>query len=342
MTSLPATLPVAAGEKPGALFAELKRIVSERGLLVPDPGAHLRRILATATGLVLSGVLLYQLESFALQLVNAVFLGFLFVRCGVINHDACHRDIFAARWKNRLVRLLFGNVLIGLSAGWWTQEHNRHHATPNILDVDPDIAVPHLAFSESQLQRAGRLGRWLARYQALTYLPGFMLQSIYLRAGSASWLATEKSRQRVLESLLVVLHLAGYAALVWAALPPAQALVFVAVHQAAFGFVAGTIFAPGHKGLPIIEEGHGLDYLHLQVGLTRNLPGGWLADWWYAGLNYQVEHHLFPGMSTSRFVTARPLIRDFCAAHGLQVLETTVLATYREILVHLKRVARAA
>src|SRR3569833_2687153 len=88
----------------------------------------------------------------ALLVPAAVFT----TRLYFVGHDAGHGQIAATRRANRLLGLLIGNLGVGLSYGWWTDKHNRHHANPNHLDKDPDVAPGNLNWSTSQA--AGRRG----------------------------------------------------------------------------------------------------------------------------------------------------------------------------------------
>ena len=85
------------------------------------------------------------------------------------------------------------------------------------------------------------------------------------------------------------------------------------MHQAVFGLYMGCSFAPNHKGMPIVAAHEKLDYLRSQVLTSRNVRGGWFADQLLGGLNYQIEHHLFPSMPRPNLRHARPLVRTFCA-----------------------------
>ena len=58
----------------------------------------------------------------------------------------------------------------------------------------------------------------------------------------------------------------------------------------------GCSFAPNHKGMPTIAPEEELDFLRRQVLTSRNVRGGLLTDFALGGLNYQIEHHLFPSM----------------------------------------------
>ena len=65
------------------------------------------------------------------QLAVAVFLAVMFTQVGFLGHDAGHRQIFGSRRASYVLGLLYGNLCIGLSYGWWVDKHNRHHAHPN-------------------------------------------------------------------------------------------------------------------------------------------------------------------------------------------------------------------
>jgi fatty acid desaturase len=325
----------------GADYAELKRRVQAAGLLEKQPAYH-----AAKLGLVLvahvAGWYLAAMASTWIGLIGAaVVLAYATVQSGMVMHDAGHQSCFRRRGANEALCLLCGNLLIGISAGWWVQEHNRHHNDPNRDEVDPDIGVPHLAFSAAQLARKHPwLRRGIGLLQAWLFLPLLSLQSIYLRAGSYAYLATHRTRRHRLEIALLAAHWLGYLGLAFGLLGFRAGLVFVVLHQALWGFYAGTVFGAGHKGLPLLDPEERLDYLTRQLSVTRNLRPGRLADLWYGGLNFQIEHHLFPVISRSRFHRVRTVVLEFCRERGLDYRETGILRCYREILGQLARVER--
>jgi fatty acid desaturase len=80
------------------------------------------------------------------------------------------------------------------------------------------------------------------------------------------------------------------------------------------------------------------DFLRKQVLTSRNVTGGLVVDAALGGLNYQIEHHLFPSMPTPNLRKAQPIVRDFCAEIGVPYEETGLLASYGEALRHLHQV----
>jgi fatty acid desaturase len=87
--------------------------------------------------------------------------------------------------------------------------------------------------------------------------------------------------------------------------------------------------------MALTDDSAPLDPVRAQVLTARNVRGHPLVDWWYGGLNYQIEHHLFPALSRHRLGAAQPIIRAFCRERGIDYHETSVIGSYREILGYL-------
>jgi fatty acid desaturase len=136
--------------------------------------------------------------------------------------------------------------------------------------------------------------------------------------------------------VLLGTHLIAYAAALLLVLSPLQALVFLLVHQALFGVYLGMTFAPNHKGMPHPTGDE--DFLRKQVLTSRNVRGGRVTDAALGGLNYQIEHHLFPAMPTPNLRHAQPIVQRYCAEIGVPYEMTGLLTSYGEALRHLHEV----
>jgi fatty acid desaturase len=274
------------------------------------------------------------------QLLVAALFAFLFAQLGFIAHDAGHRQIFRAARANYVAGLLHANLAVGLSYGWWVDKHNRHHAHPNHEDHDPDLQIGALAFTAGQARTKTGLVRFIVRHQRYLFVPLLLLEAVSLRVSSIQALAQRKLRHGGLEGALMALHTIGYLAALATVLSPWKALVFVIVHQGLFGLYLGLSFAPNHKGMPMLTADEQADYLRRQVLTSRNVHGGWLVDYLLGGLNYQIEHHLFPSMPRPSLRRAQPLVRSFCQQHGISYLETSLLRSYAQALRHLHDVGQ--
>jgi fatty acid desaturase len=315
----------------GSEFSELSRQVKRAGLLNRRAGHYAAR-LGVNTGLLAGGwVFFVLLGNSWWQLGTAAFLAVMFTQTAFVGHDAGHRQIFTGRRGNDAVGLLHGNLLVGLSYGWWVAKHNRHHAHPNQVGRDPDIAAGFFVFTAAEAPPRRGAARWLTRHQAYLFFPMLLLEGLNLHVEGVRELAGRRGRAAATEAALLTVHAAAYLAAVAVVLSPVKAVVFVLVHQALFGLYMGCTFAPNHKGMPI-TAGDGGDYLRRQVLTSRNVRGGRITDLVFGGLNYQIEHHLFPSMPRPNLRRAQPLIREFCRARGVSYRASSVFGSYVEAL----------
>jgi fatty acid desaturase len=314
----------------GSDYAGLSRQVRDARLLDRTPWRYGLRIAATVLFFLACWWALVAIGQSWLVLVPAVLLGVASTQVAFLGHDGGHQQIAATRTGNTVVGLLAGNLLTGLSIGWWIDKHVRHHANPNKEDHDPDIGEGVFAFTTAQAaNRAGRLPRAIARNQAVLFFPLLTLEGLNLHVASVRWLFRARGgRLRRTELLLLSAHMLAYLGVVLWVLSPVLAVAFVAVHQAVFGLYMGCSFAPNHKGMPIIGAEQKLDYLRRQVVTSRNVRGGWFVDQLLGGLNYQVEHHLFPSMPRTHLRKAQRLVQTYCAQHRIPYTETSLFASY--------------
>ncbi len=325
----------------GSDYAQLSRQIRQAGLMERRPVGYAWRIAVTVFLLAAGWTAFVLVGDSWWQLAVAAFLAMMFTQVGFLGHDVGHYQISRLRRVSDITGLLLGNLGIGLSYGWWVGKHNRHHAHPNTEGADPDIAIGVLAFSPGQAVNGQGLVRVLFRFQAYLFFPLLLGEAASLRVASIRSLTTaQPTRFRLAEAALLALHLAGYFTVVFLVLSPVKALVFIAVNQGLFGLYLGVSFAPNHKGMPILEAADQSDFLRRQVLTSRNVTGGWLTDLALGGLNYQIEHHLFPSMPRSNLRRAQPLVKEFCRQREVPYCQTSLMGSYAQALRHLNDVGK--
>lgn len=327
----------------GSAYAELSRVIRGAGLLDRQPRRYAVRVAVLLGCLGVMGVVFVRLGSSWWQTATAAGVAGLLAQLAFLGHDAGHRQIFRSRRANDVVGMVCANLVTGISYGWWVDKHNRHHAHPNTEGRDPDLAVTPLSFTPGQAAAQRGLRALFVRHQATLFFPLLMAEGLHLHAASVRAVVSRPGlRHRPAEAGLLILHFAGYLGVVFLVLSVPQAIVFILVNQALFGLYLGSSFAPNHKGMPILSEADDLDYLRRQVLTARNVRGGRLLDALLGGLNYQIEHHLFPSMPRPNLRHAQPLIRQFCADHGIAYHETTLIQSWSQGLAHLRAIAAGA
>ena len=324
---------------PGSEFAPLLRTVRDRGLLDRRHGWYARAITTNALALagLVAAVALAGDTWWSLPL--APVLALFCARTAFIGHDAGHLQITGDRRTARVIGLVHGNLLLGMSYAWWNDKHNRHHANPNHIDKDPDVVADVLVLTGEQAAERSGFRRWLTRNQSWLFFPLTLLEGVALKVHGFRYLRRQPARERAVEGALLAVHVIAYPILLLTALSPGKALAFAALHQALFGLHLGMAFAPNHKGMEMPDpNGERWGHLRRQVLTSRNVHGGVLIDWFLGGLNYQIEHHLFPSMARPHLRLARPLVRARCAELGIPYAETGLVDSYRQALRHLYEV----
>jgi fatty acid desaturase len=334
--------PASSAPRRGSEYAQLSRQIKQAGLLERRPGYYAWKI-AVTIGMLAAGWTAFAVVGNSWwQLAVAVFLAVVFTQIGFLGHDAGHRQVFASRRASYVAGVLLGNLGIGLSCGWWVGKHNRHHAHPNTEGADPDIAAGALAFTAAQARASRGVARLVFRYQAYLFFPMLLGEAVSLHAASIRGLTSRAARHRPVEAALLAAHLAGYLTAVLLVLSPVKAAVFILVQQGLFGLYLGCSFAPNHKGMPILGPADRSDFLRRQVLTSRNVRGGWLTDLALGGLNYQIEHHLFPSMPRPNLRRSQALIRAFCQQRGVPYCQASLAGSYAQALRHLNTVGRPA
>jgi len=338
MTSRYASPPAGLPANPSRDYAELSRVIRAEGLLKRRYGYYAVRISLNLLALAGGWVGFVYLGNSWWQLFLAAFFAVMFAQLSFVGHDAGHRQIFRNLRANNVVGIFHGG-LVGLSYMWWVEQHNRHHANPNHEDNDPDLDIQVLAFTEDQGHAKRGLTRWIAKHQASLFFPMLLLEGFSLHVSSVRGIFDEGLKARKVEAFVLAGHFAAYFSAVFLVLSPLTAVVFIVVHQCLWGFYMGCSFAPGHKGMAILAQGHSLDFLRKQVLTSRNVRGGPWVDFVLGGLNYQIEHHLFPNMPQPNLRRAQPIVREYCARLDIEYAECGWLRTYGYVLQHLHSVS---
>ncbi|MEY2442631.1 MAG: hypothetical protein QOJ46_2057 [bacterium] len=337
----PVMAPLGALDGAAPRFEDLKRQAADAGLLDPRPRYYAWKI-PVNLALYASGWAAFALVGNSwLQLLVAVYLGICYVQTGLVGHDLGHLQVTKDLRIRDGLGYFHGNLLLGFSYGWWVNHHNRHHGNPNHVERDPDIKRRRVIFSITQADQPMRkIRKLIIRQQGWAFFPLLLLESLGLRAVSVGVLRRREVPRVGLEAALICVHVAVYAFVVLSTLDLGLAIAFALVHQCTFGIYSGSIFAPNHKGMPVRGDEETLDWLERQVTTSRNIRSGRIADFMYGGLNYQIEHHVFPTMPRANLRDVRPIVRRFCEDTGLSYHETSMPGAYLEVVRHMAQVSR--
>lgn len=335
--------PVVRQPRPQTDFAALKNEIQASGLLDRRYGYYAARgamLLLAVAGI---WVAFAFIGDSWVQMAIAAALGLVLTHVAFLSHDADHRQIFRSGRANEWLATCLGGLLMGMSAGWWRIKHSRHHANPNKIGADPDIEPSVVVFYPDPERQRGRIATFLSAHQGWWFFPILTVEGLNLHVQSLmTLLGREPVKRRAVELAMMAARWAAYITVLFLVLSPGIAGAFLGVQLAAFGVYMGCSFAPNHKGMPIVPRDAKLDFLRRQVLMSRNIAGPGFVSFAMGGLNYQIEHHLFPSMPSSNLRRARDIIKPFCRDRGVRYTETSLLGSYAIVVRYLNKLGLGA
>jgi linoleoyl-CoA desaturase len=266
----------------------------------------------------------------AVRVLGLLISSFGCMGVGTNTHTSTHYGTSDKRWVNEALSYLGYPMFLGLSATYWWHKHVvLHHPAPNVVGVDSDAdLLPWFAITADEVHASSGLRRFY--YERLQFwlfplalgLNNFSIQ----RAGWAhliQLLRDPKQRKSVhwIDLGALTLHY-----VIWVGLPlllwPLPAVAgFYILRSILLGYAMYAILAPGHfpaEARRMTDEAlHGADFFAVQTAGTVSFRTGFLGRFLCSGLEYQVEHHLFPNISHVHYPEVSVAVQEFCAERGL-------------------------
>lgn len=246
---------------------------------------------------------------------------------GTNTHTSAHFATSDRRWFNLLMTWIGYPVLGQFSISYWWKKHNNgHHRVPNVIGIDRDCDfMPLFAYCERDVADAGPLRRWYYKYQGaflpvLALLHGVNIQTYDWR--HLVGILRDPQQRRLLHWLDVLglcLHWVLWIVIPAMFYPLGYVILFHVVHRALFGIAMFVMFAPAHypaEAVALDTSELKNDPLLTQAAATVNFRTGFIGRLYCAGVEYQIEHHFFPGISHTHYPKIAPLVRAFCERHG--------------------------
>jgi len=301
-------------------FEALRLKLQKMGLMTTNPWWYVYKSITTLSFLVFAMILV----AYDYSLLGAVSLGIGFQQLGWLAHDYCHHQVFPSRKWNRIAGYFFGNIAQGYSQRWWSDRHNSHHAITNVLDSDPDIDnLPLFVWSVHDVARVPQAIKPMLRYQQYYFLFPFCpslrliwnLQSILFVKSLRSHPNVVYRKYANPEQITLILHWVWYFTLLYFA---SNKLLFFLISQGLPGFgIAIIVFFNHYACHHFKDTTEDFDFLELQLRTTRDMEPGLITDWICGGLNYQIEHHLFPTAPRHSLSAISKIIKKFCEEENL-------------------------
>ncbi|CAK9158405.1 unnamed protein product [Ilex paraguariensis] len=274
------------------------------------------------------GVLCYN--SIWVHLVCGGLMGFLWIQSGWIGHDSGHYEVMMTPGFNRFAQILTGNCLTGISIAWWKWNHNAHHIACNSLDFDPDLQhMPFFVVSSKffssltsrfydRKMNFDSAARFLVSYQHWTFYPVMCFARINLFAQSVTLLLSRRRVPNRVQEIFGVLVFWTWYPLLVSCLPNwGERIMFVIASFVVTG-IQHVQFCLNHFSSSVyVGPPSGNDWFEKQTGGSLDISCPPWMDWFHGGLQFQIEHHLFPRLPRCHLRKISPFVKELCKKHGL-------------------------
>lgn len=272
---------------------------------------------------------LYSNSAFV-HLICGGLMGFMWIQSGWIGHDSGHHLVMMSRDLNRFAQILTGNCLAGISIAWWKWNHNAHHIACNSLEFDPDLQhMPFFAVSSKlfnsltsyiyeRKMNFDPVARFLVSHQHITFYPVMCVARINLFAQSLILLLTKKKVPNRVQELFGILVFWIWYPLLVSCLPNwGERLMFILASFSVTG-IQHVQFCLNHFSTSVyVGRPRGNDWFEKQTSGTLGITCPSWMDWFHGGLQFQVEHHLFPRLPRCQLRKVSPFVKELCKKHNL-------------------------
>ncbi|RKO87963.1 fatty acid desaturase-domain-containing protein [Blyttiomyces helicus] len=288
--------------------------------------------------------------------VSGLMMATFWQQSGWLAHDLCHHQVFQNRFYNDAVAYFMGNVAQGFSIAWWKHKHSTHHAVPNVHETDPDIdTLPFLAWSEHALDgfsdlSDATLAKFMVKYQPIIFFPllslarmAWAFQSLMWNAPGSNQAQEFPTRSKV-ESVTLGIHYLWVLGAAFGLASPMYGLLWLLISQCGCGFLLAVVFAVNHNGMPVYSrtDSAAMNYYELAIVTARNVEPTAFNNWFTGGLNFQIEHHMFPTIPRHNLHRVAPLVESLCKKHAVPYHRTSLSRGVVEVVDRLSAIAKAS
>lgn len=282
-------------------FRELRTRLEEEGWWERDVWQECRWLLIWAA-LFFSGLRLAQLPGWR-AIAALLPLTLATVQGAWLGHDYVHGvDKFSKKMR------MFAPLSIGISPTWWSDKHNTHHALTNQMGADPDISMPPLFVWPPHPEDDHRLRKIQHNWFPIGCLIVFLVWRI--KSVPFAWKAMRQRRQGARGELAAL-------AIHWAIVVASVPLWLIPLFVALASLTCSCILMTSHLSDTLFEEFQN-DWVTSQFLCTRGaVTRTAFTAWLWGGMQYHLEHHLFPSMPRSNYPRLSGVLKQFGKDTGI-------------------------
>ncbi|MDQ3232449.1 MAG: acyl-CoA desaturase [Pseudobdellovibrionaceae bacterium] len=284
----------------------------------------------------------WHASSLLLVGLGCLGLAFILAQFAFLGHDAGHGTLSRKRGLNAAVGHFCMTMMTGLAFTEWYSRHKTHHQycqhEPKDPDMDVDLVVSLTADSR---QRKNALGRFLTRCQGVSI---WFLSLLFAHSQRhlSQWGVLREPRKFVPDVMVLMIHFA-----LWWGVPLlafdislGRVLLVYTLPLFILGPYLAAIFWVNHVGMPLIANLDDFSFLEHQAVTSRTVVNPKSMDWFFGGLNFQIEHHLYPQIPSFRLRQVQAIVRPALQKEGVPYRGVSFWEAVRSIAGHFRLIAK--
>jgi len=248
---------------------------------------------------------------------------------GTNTHTSSHYATSNKRWVNELLTYFGYSFFLGMSTTFWWHKHIVvHHPAPNVVGMDDDMDLaPWFARTRDEVERAKGLLRfyyehvqWLVLPVALAANDFSIQKSGWVFLIGRLWRRETRKKAHWIDLVCLLMHYALNLVIPMFFFSAESVILFYVMRVVLLGYAMFAVLAPGHMPVEaacLTSGDKNTDAMLLQTATTVNFRTGPIGRLVCSGLEYQIEHHLFPNVSHVYYPAMSVLVRAFCLENGL-------------------------
>eukprot|EP00297_Palpitomonas_bilix_P007746 CAMPEP_0113896998 /NCGR_PEP_ID=MMETSP0780_2-20120614/18384_1 /TAXON_ID=652834 /ORGANISM="Palpitomonas bilix" /LENGTH=484 /DNA_ID=CAMNT_0000888311 /DNA_START=47 /DNA_END=1501 /DNA_ORIENTATION=- /assembly_acc=CAM_ASM_000599 len=341
-------------------FLDLHQEVKKAGMYNTSVFYYIIKFVWVYSLWALSAYLVLGRESYAEHMLGAFVMAWFLQQVAFLGHDSGHNGVSHYRDIDKTIGLFVGPFSSGISIAWWKSNHNTHHVVTNSVDHDPDIqhlpvfCVNHRLFKSlysyyyKRVMDFDAAAKLLIRVQHYLFYPIMSVARFNLYFQSLNMLFTRDYVERRWAEIVAMFSYFTWFTVLAMQLPTwGETVSFILISHMVAGILHVQIccshFSMDTFQGPLLREqidsGKDLDFFRHQLATSLNIDSNWMTHWFHGGLQFQIEHHLFPRLPRHSLKYVKPMVMKFCKRHNVDYYSISFLRANQEIFRTLKKTA---
>ncbi len=311
----------------GAAYRELGQLIRERGFMVKRPGLVMTQLAFGITVHLGAMALFIAVPNLWVRIVALYLMTYGGLSIATNTHTSSHNASTTHSNFNKALTYFGYTFLFGTPANYWWNKHCViHHPAPNVMEIDGDAdLMPFFAVNQRDFEKAGKLARAFYKIQWI-FIVGMLALNVFFTMlqgyrFTARTLANPKRRRtgNWIDVGVVILHYICFLVIPMYFFSPLSVIGFYLLRGGCMGYAMFAGFGPAHfpdEAVFVDKKLRDMDYVFLQTATTVNFRTGFFGRLACCGVEYQIEHHLFPGVPHVYYPEMSKVIEEFCKQRG--------------------------